>query len=160
HDRNGIVIRVIEYTLNDPQRTGHGEVHRLATNLFDHTLFPAMELVCLYHERWEEELVFDEQKTHQDPRRPSKPTHLRSQTPAGVMQELYVLSIGHFVVRALMEEAAQQTNIDVDRLSFTGCLQILQARLPECDSSTPERLDRWYQLLVAELAQERIGPRR
>jgi hypothetical protein len=160
HDRNGIVIRVIEYTLNDPQRTGHGEVHRLATNLFDDTLFPAVELACLYHERWEEELVFDEQKTHQDPRRPSKPTHLRSQTPAGVMQELYALSLAHFVVRALMEEAAQQTNIDVDRLSFTGCLQILQARLPECDSSTPEHLDRWYQLLVAELAQERIDPRR
>ena len=88
-DRNGIVIRVIEYTLNDPQRTGHGEVHRLGTNLFDHTLCPAFELACMYHERWEEELVFDEQKTHQDPRRPTKPTHLRSQTPrcgAGIIR--------------------------------------------------------------------------
>src|SRR5271166_1141589 len=83
-DRDGIIVRVIEYTLDDPQRTGHGEKHRLATNLFDHTLFPALELACYYHERWEEELVFDEQKTHQDPRRPTKPTHLRSQTPAGV----------------------------------------------------------------------------
>ena len=61
-DRDGIVVRVIEYTLNDPERTGHGETHRLATNLFDHTLFPALELACYYHERWEEELVFDEQK--------------------------------------------------------------------------------------------------
>ena len=104
------------------------------TNLFDHKRFPALELACLYHERWEEELVFDEQKTHQDPRRPAKPTHLRSQTPAGVEQELYALSLGHFVVRALMLEAAQQESLDVDRLSFTGCLQILQARLPECDS--------------------------
>ena len=95
-----------------------------------------LELACYYHERWEEELVFDEQKTHQDPRRPSKPTHLRSQTPAGVEQELYALSLGHFVVRALMLEAAQRENLDVDRLSFTGCLQILQARLPECDSTT------------------------
>ena len=75
-DRDGIIVRVIEYTLNDPERTGHGETHRLATNLFDHTLFPALELACYYHERWEEELVFDEQKTHQDPRRPTKPTHL------------------------------------------------------------------------------------
>jgi Insertion element 4 transposase N-terminal/Transposase DDE domain len=160
HDRNGIVIRVIEYTLNDPQRTGHGEVHRLVTNLFDHTLFPALELVCLYHERWEEELVFDEQKTHQDPRRAEKPTHLRSQTPAGVEQELYALSLGHFVVRALMAEAAQQERVDVDRLSFTGCMQILQARLPECDSTTPQRLNEWYQLLLEEMAQERTDPRR
>ena len=125
-DRNGIVIRVIEYTLNDPQRTGHGEVHRLGTNLFDHTLCPAFELACMYHERWEEELVFDEQKTHQDPRRPTKPTHLRSQTPAGVEQELYALSLAHFTVRSLMLQAAEQEHIDVDRLSFTGCLQILQ----------------------------------
>jgi hypothetical protein len=160
HDRNGIVIRVIEYTLNDPQRTGHGEAHRLVTNLFDHTLFPALELVCLYHERWEEELVFDEQKTHQDPRRAEKPTHLRSQTPAGVEQELYALSLGHFVVRALMAEAAQQERVDVDRLSFTGCMQILQARLPECDSTTPQRLNEWYQLLLEEMAQERTDPRR
>ncbi len=98
-DRSGIVVRVIEYTLNDPERNGHGDVDHLATNLFDHTQFPALELACSYHERWEEELVFDEQKTHQDPRRPSKPTHLRSQTPTGVEQELYVLSLGHFVVR-------------------------------------------------------------
>jgi hypothetical protein len=159
-DRDGIVVRVIEYTLNDPGRTGHGETHRLATNLFDHTQVPALELACCYHERWEQELVFDEQKTHQDPRRPSKPTHLRSQTPAGVEQELCALSLGHFVVRALMLEAAQQECLDVDRLSFTGCLQILQARLPECDSTTPQCLNRWYRLLLAEMAQEQLGPRR
>lgn len=159
-DRDGIVIRVIEYTLDDPERTGHGEIHRLGTNLFDYVLFPAIELACGYHERWEQELVFDEQKTHQDPRRPSKPTHLRSQKPDGVEQELYALSLGHFVVRALMLEAAQREDLDVDQLSFTGCLHILQARLPECDSSTPQRLDHWYELLLAELAQERLDPRR
>lgn len=159
-DRDGIVVRVIEYTLNDPDRTGHGEIHRLATNLFDHVLFPALELACYYHERWEEELVFDEQKTHQDPRRPTKPTHLRSQTPEGVEQELYALSLGHFVVRALMLEAAQRENLDVDVLSFTGCLQILQARLPECDSTTPQSLNEWYELLLEELARERLDPRR
>ncbi len=159
-DRHGIVVRVIEYTLDDPERTGHGETHRLATNLFDHTMFPALELACVYHERWEEELVFDEQKTHQDPRRPTKPTHLRSQTPEGVEQELYALSLGHFVVRALMLEAAQREDLDVDQLSFTGCLHLLQARLPECDSTTPERLDQWYELLLEELSQERLDPRR
>jgi hypothetical protein len=159
-DRDGIVVRVIEYTLDDPQRTGHGEKHRLLTNLLDHERFPALELVCGYHERWEEELVFDEQKTHLDPRRPGKPAHFRSQTPHGVEQELYALSLGHFVVRALMLEAAQQENLDVDRLSFTGCLRILQARLPECDSTTPLRLEQWYRLLLAELGQERIEARR
>jgi hypothetical protein len=159
-DRDGIVVRVVEYTLDDPQRTGHGEAHRLMTNLFDHDVFPAVEVACSYHERWEEELVFDEQKTHLDPRRPGKPAHFRSQTPAGVEQEVYALALGHFVVRALMLEAAQEDHLDVDRLSFSGCLRILQARLPECDSSTPLRLEQWYRLLLEEMAQERLEPRR
>ena len=103
----GFVVRVIRYTLNDPQRVGHGEVHVLITNLFDENLYPAEELILLYHERWEHELVYDEQKTHQDPRRATKPAHLRSETPAGVIQEIYALSLGHFVTRALMFEAAR-----------------------------------------------------
>ncbi len=159
-DRDGIVVRVIEYALDDPQRTGHGQKHVLLTNLFDHEMYPALELACTYHQRWEEELVFDEQKTHQDPRRPGKPAQLRSQTPEGVEQELYALSLGHFVVRALMLEAAKEDQLDVDRLSFTGCLRILQARLPECDSSTTIRLEQWYRLLLEEMAHERIDPRR
>lgn len=159
-DRNGIVVRVIEYALHDPQRTGHGEVHRLITNLLDETQFPAKELAVLYHERWEEELVFDEQKTHQDPRRAEKPAHLRSETPDGVRQEMYALSLGHFVVRALMFEAARPVGLDVDRLSFLSCLQILQCRLPECDTRTPETLTDWYEALLAEIRQEQLGPRR
>ena len=159
-DREGIVVRVIEYALDDPQRVGHGEQHRLMTNLLDAEQYPAMELVILYHERWEEELVFDEQKTHLDPRRAGKPAHFRSQTPVGVEQEVYALSLGHFIVRALMLESAQTVDLDVDRLSFTGCLRILQTRLPECDNATPQSLERWYERLLWEMAQERIEPRR
>jgi hypothetical protein len=159
-DRNGIEVRVLEYTLDDPQRTGHGERHRLMTNLFAHDQFPALELICKYHERWEEELVFDEQKTHLDPRRPGKAAHFRSQTPAGVEQEVYALSLGHFVVRALMLEAATTKELDPDALSFTGCWRILQARLPECDSTTPASMERWYGMLLQEMAQEQIDPRR
>ena len=96
-DRDGILVRVIRYTLDDVQRVGHGEVHVLITSLFDENLYPAEELILLYHERWEQELVYDEQKTHQDPRRATKPAHLRSETPAGVIQEIYALSLGHFV---------------------------------------------------------------
>lgn len=73
---------------------------------------------------------------------------------------MYALSLGHFVIRALMLEAAKEENLDVDRLSFTGCLRILQARLPECDSSTPASLEQWYRLLLEEMAQEQIEQRR
>jgi len=154
-DRKGIVVRVIRYTLDDPQRVGHGEVHTLITNLFDEELYPTEELIILYHERWEQELVSDEQKTHQDPRRATKPAHLRSETPAGVIQEVYALSLGHFVVRSLMFEAAATAGLDTDRLSFLGCFQILKCRLPECNSSTPETFETWYHGLLWEMQRER-----
>jgi hypothetical protein len=160
NDRDGIMVRVIRYRLNDPQRVGHGEVHVLITNLFDETLCPAEELIILYHERWEEELVFDEQKTHQDPRRATKPAHLRSETPAGVIQEIYALSLAHFVIRSLMFEAAATEGLDPDRLSFLGCFQILKCRLPECVTTTPEAFEGWYRGLLWEMQEERIEERR
>jgi len=156
-DRGGIVVRVIRYMLDDPQRVGHGDVHTLITNLFDEDLYPSKELIILYHERWEQELVFDEQKTHQDPRRPTKPAHLRSETPAGVIQEIYAVSLGHFVIRSLMFEAAGSAGLDPDRLSFLGCFQILKCRLPECNSSTPRRFEEWYRGLLWEMQQERTN---
>ncbi len=159
-DRHGIIVRVIRYKLDDPQRVGHDEEHVLMTTLLDEKLYPASELIPLYHERWEEELVYDEQKTHQDPRRPTKPAHLRSQTPAGVIQEMYALSLAHFVIRALMFEAATSIGLDSDRLSFTGCFQILKCRLPECDTRTPESFQAWYEGLLWEMQQEKIEPRR
>jgi hypothetical protein len=159
-DREGIVVRVIRYRLDDPQRVGHGEVHTLITNLFDEDLYPAKELIILYHERWEQELVYDEQKTHQDPRRATKPAHLRSETPAGVIQEVYGLALGHFVARALMFEAAATVGLDPDRLSFLGCFQILKCRLPECNSATPEAFAAWYRGLLWEMQGERTDPRR
>jgi len=159
-DRNGIVVRVIRYKLDDPQRVGHDEEHVLMTNLLDEELYPAEELIALYHERWEEELVFDEQKTHQDPRRASKPANLRSETPAGVIQELYALSLAHFVIRALMFESATTAGIDPDRLSFTGCFQILKCRLPECDARSPATFQAWYEALIWEMSHERTEPRR
>ncbi len=159
-DRNGIVVRVIEYTLDDPQRTGHGEVHRLMTNLLDPEEFPAREFICGYHERWEVELVFDEQKTHQDPARAEKTTNLRSETTDGINQELHALSLAHFVIRAMMFEAAEEVQMDVDRLSFTNSFRILQCRLPECDARSSTSLAEWYEALLAELREEQIPPRR
>jgi hypothetical protein len=159
-DRDGIVVRVIRYTLDDPQRVGHGEEHVLITNLLDEKTYPAEELIELYHERWEEEQVFDEQKTHQDPRRATKPAHLRSETPEGVIQEVYALALGHLVIRSLMFEAAATVGLDPDRLSFTGCFQVLRCRLPECDGKTTAGFEAWYEGVLWEMQGERTDPRR
>jgi hypothetical protein len=165
--RNGIVVRVIKYTLDDPARVGHGQEHTLLTTLLDAEGHPAVGLILLYHERWEEELTFDEQKTHQDPPRPGKPTNLRSETPQGVIQEAYALSLGHYLTRALMAEAAASQKLDPDWLSFVGRLRILKCRLPECDSRMPQDWQAWYEAVVWEMSCERVdlkqtpdGPRR
>jgi Transposase DDE domain/Insertion element 4 transposase N-terminal len=159
-DRDGVTVRVIRYTLDDPQRVGHGEEHVLITDLLDEVAHPAKGLIILYHERWEEELTFDEQKTHQDPRRATKPAHLRSETPAGVIQEIHALSLGHFVIRSLMCEAAGTAGLDPDALSFTGCFQILKCRLPECGGQTPATFEAWYRGVLWEMQRERTDPRR
>ena len=158
-DRDGIVVRVIRYTLDDPQRVGHGEVHTLLTTLLDAATDPARDLILLYHERWEHELTYDEQKTHQAPRQAGKEAQVRSESPAGVVQELYALSLGHYVTRALMAEAATRAGIDPDRLSFMTCLRILRLRLPECSPESPTAFRAWYDRLLAEMGQERLPGR-
>jgi Insertion element 4 transposase N-terminal/Transposase DDE domain len=153
-DEGGLLVRIIEYTLNDPGRSGSGEKHRLLTTLLAATRQPAQRLIVLYHERWEEELAIDELKTHQRER-----PVLRSETPAGVVQEIAGLLLAHYVVRVLMSEAARRNNLPPRRLSFTGTLKVLRCRLPECPKSR-QGLQRWYEDLLTEIAEEILPERR
>ena len=152
-DRDGIVVRVLDYELDDPARTGHRKRHRLITTLLDALLDPAITLIELYHLRWEQELAIDELKTHQ-----GRPV-LRSQTPAGVVQELYALLLDHFVVRVLMFEAAKIAQVPPLSMSFTGTLKILRCRIPSCPRKRAA-LGRWWRNLVREVAEEVLPPRR
>jgi hypothetical protein len=152
-DQGGIRVRIIEYKLNDPRRPGCGEKHRLLTTLTNASRHPAKRLIVLYHERWEEELTIDEVKTHQRER-----PVLRSETPAGVIQEVMGLLLAHYVVRVLMCEAARRKGLPPRRISFVGTLKILRCRLPECPKSKPN-LERWYENLLEEIGEE-VLPRR
>jgi hypothetical protein len=60
-----LVLRLVEYTIEDKTRPGHGQRHRPLTTLLDHGAAPAKELACAYHERWEVELTIDEIKTYE-----------------------------------------------------------------------------------------------
>lgn len=153
HDREGIEVRVIEYTIDDPARGDSTKRHRLLTTLLDAREHPAERLVELYHERWEEELAIDELKTHQRQR-----PVLRSQSPAGVIQEMCGLLLAHFALRRVMFEAAAVDGVPPRRMSFTGALKILRCRLPECPQS-PRALRTWYADLVKEIAEEQLPKR-
>src|SRR3954468_18711410 len=126
-DTRGLSVRVIEYTHDDPNRPGAGERHRLITDLTNPDHMPAHEAPLVYHERWEEELAFDEIKTHLS----ARAVPIRSKTPAGVVQEIYGLVLAHYVVRRVMHDAAVVASQDPDRLSFIDSLRVLQCQLPE-----------------------------
>jgi len=154
HDRGGILVRIIEYRIDDSNRGDVGEKHRLLTTLLDEREHPAKTLATLYHGRWEEELAIDELKTHES----GRPV-LRSQTPAGVVQEIYGLMLGHYVLRTLMHEAARKVRLSPLRISFVGTLKILRCRLPECPRS-PNARQQWRQNLLEEISEEVIPQRR
>jgi hypothetical protein len=151
-----LLVRVIEYTIVDPGQPGYGELHRLMTTLLDAAAYPAVDLACAYHERWEVELVIDEADTHQ--RLAGRP--LRSRKPVGVIQELYGLVLAHYAVRFLMHEAALQAGIDPDRLSFVEALRVIGDAVPEFQMITPEQWPRLYARLLRDIAASRLPERR
>jgi len=150
-----LLVRVIEYTLDDPALPGYGERHRLITSLLDEKTAPALTLAQAYHQRWEIEVAIDEMDTHQ--RLASQP--LRSKKPVGVIQELYGLLLAHFAVRHVMYEAASQEAMDPDRMSFINALELICDAIPEFQMSAPEEHDRLYQRLLRDLRQHRLPER-
>jgi len=155
-DEGGILVRIIEYTITNPLLPGFGERHRLITSLLDAGLYPAKELIVLYHERWEIEIEFDELKTHMIDKTPT----LRSKTPLGCLQEIYGLLIAHMAVRTLMAEAASKWDLDPDRLSFTGALQVISRAIPRMQAARTELLPVLYEMMLDEIASQLNPPRR
>ena len=147
HRGERMLVRVISYTFTDPRIPGAGtQIYRLVTTLLDPFLYPAKELAVLYHDRWQVELVIDENDTHL---RLSART-LRSQTPTGVIQELYALLVAHTLLRRLMLGAATQHALAPTTLSFTATLRLVDETLvPLSVVSASRRQD-----MLADLRQE------
>ncbi len=150
-----LLVRVIEYTLDTPGRTGHGHRHRLMTSLLDPVVAPAVELVCTYHDRWEGELVIDEQDTHlrlvQHP--------LRSQKPVGVVQELYGLLLAHYAIRRVMVDAAATRDVAPTRLSFVHAVRVLRRAIPEFQQVAPPEQAALYDRLLRDIARGQLPKR-
>ncbi len=150
-----VLVRVVEYRVEDPGRPGHGQTRRLITSYLDEACLSAQALACAYHERWEIELSIDELDTHQRP--PRQP--LRSRTPLGVLQELYGLVIAHYAVRAVMCQAAQQAGVAPTRLSFTKSLRLLRNALFEAQIVSRAQWPAWWARLLADLGRARLPQR-
>lgn len=128
-----ILLRVIEYTIDsEPEQ----KTYRLITSLLDPQLYPAAVLAREYHQRWEVENTIDELKTHLLGRK----TPIRSLNPREVVQEVYGLLLGHWAVRCLMVQAAQQTGLSPLRLGFTGTLKVIRGAIAEFQNASTEQL--------------------
>ena len=113
-------MRVVAYEIDDPGRPGaEDRTYRLATTILEPGRAPASDLAGIYAERWEFETALDELKTHQRGPR----IVLRSKTADGVRQEAWGMLCVHYAIRALMCRAAEQGEIDPDRLSFTRSMR-------------------------------------
>ena len=151
--RRGLEVRVIEYTHDDPHRPGCGRRNRLLTDLLRPADLPAAEAPVVYHERWEQELAFDELKTHLS----GRDVPIRSKTPAGVVQEVYGLVLAHYLIRRVIHDAAAVAGVDPDRVPFAGTLRIVWCRLPESPGAPPAV---WYRDVLREVRRQRLRPRR
>jgi hypothetical protein len=122
-----LLLRVIEYTIEHPDKPQEQVTYRLITSLLDLEKFPAQLLASEYHQRWEVENTIDELKVHLLGRK----THVRSQNPREVVQEIYGLLLGHWAVRLLMFQAASSAGVPPLRLSFTGTLRVIRRAVPK-----------------------------
>ena len=129
----------------------------LLTSLTDAELYPAKELVALYHERWELELAYDELKTHMLHREEA----IRSRTPDGVRQELWGIAIAYNLVRVEMERVAAEAKVAPTRISFVNALmhivEVISSLRGErlALGTIPARLARMRQMLKRLVLPER-----
>jgi hypothetical protein len=154
--KEAVPVRVISYRILDPQVGKPEKIFRLATTLLDPVTAPATELITLYHERWEAELVIDELKTHQH----LCAQTLRSQTPEGVRQELYGWFLAHYALRAWMHRAALQADLDPDQLSLTQALTAVDEALFSFALVAPQDHPRIIHRLLLDLSAHPLPPRR
>lgn len=119
---DGCVVRVVEYDIPDREGDGAVELVCVITSVLDPTEATAEELAAVYHERWEQENLIDEVKTHQ--RGPGRV--LRSQSPDMVRQEIWALLLTHYGIRKLMCRAADEIGEDPDRLSFMRSIRVIR----------------------------------
>ncbi len=131
-----IQVRVIEYTIEHPEHPEAPIRYRLITSLLSAEKFTAQLLACEYHQRWEVENTIDELKVHLLGRK----THIRSQRPKEVVQEIYGLLLGHWAVRSLIFQAASNAGVSPLGLSFTGTLRVIRRALPKFQRLQPQEL--------------------
>jgi hypothetical protein len=144
------IARAVRY-----QRPGYPP-QILLTSMLDHRRYPAREIAALYHERWELELGFDEVKTEMLDREEA----LRSQSPRGIAQEIWALALVYNLVRAEMEQIADQAGVPPTRISFVTALHLLRSFWFLAARIAPARLPGQLEKLRGDISRFILPERR
>jgi DDE family transposase len=91
----------------------------IATTLLDPVKYPAKEVAKLYGQRWQIETNFRHLK------QTLRMDVLRCETVAGVQKELAAYALVYNLVRLVMQEAAKQQQVPVERISFVDAVRWL-----------------------------------
>ena len=129
-------IRVIEYRIENLNYPKAEIRYCLITSLLEPQKFCAKLLAAEYHQRWEVENTIDEFKVHLLERK----THIRSQRPREVVQEIYSLLLGHWAVRSLICQTAHSAEISPLSISFTRTLRVIRRAVQKFQRLEPQEI--------------------
>lgn len=119
-----VTVRVISFLIKNAK----GDVvesGRLITTLLDPAKYHAQDLIDIYVERWEEEMGFDEIKTHM---MMGAQDSLRSKTAKLVRQEFWAMLMAHYLIRKTMHEASALAGTMPNKISFVGVRNLLKRK--------------------------------
>lgn len=95
---------------------------RFWTSLLDSKMYPAQELLALYAQRWEQEIVYKQIKV--DMRGAEL---LRSQTVETAAQEVAALILAHAILAEERMRIAEDSGVEVLRISFSKTLAMVRS---------------------------------
>lgn len=135
-----------------------GEKRFLLTSLTDRIAFPRADLIACYDRRWNIETSYHELKQTMM----GVELTLRSQTVAGVEQEIWGAMIAYNLVRLEMAKAAIEAECAPTDISFVRALHTIQYELiwaaaTRAPGKLPKLLQNLRQRLVTELTVKRPG---
>jgi len=150
-----IQVRVVEYTIEHPERPETQIRYRLITSLLDAEKFTAQLLACEYHQPWEVENTIDEIKVHLLGRK----THIRSQRPKEVVQEIYGLLLGPKSCKVIDFSSGKQRRCFPIASFFYWNLTSYSSRSPKISAVTTTRTSLFLSWLTWEILDQIIPER-
>lgn len=145
-----MTVRAIRY-----KRDGFRE-RTLLTSLLDGKKYPAVDVIALYHERWEQELAYREIKAETLESEES----IRSQSPERVRQELWGLFVAYNIVRKEMEAVATELKIAPARISFRAALALIRDLFFWAEVASPGKFSKMIGQMRLDMRHFVLPPRR